>query len=84
MAEMLGELPVNVPVDGVCALVRVNDEPVGFHDGGRWNRAGRWNLTLISPMLRTGTTRQKAEAKDAGDGDDKEWFRVHGGNSKQD
>jgi hypothetical protein len=35
-------------------------------------------------MLRTGATRQKAEAKDTGDGDDKEWFRFHGGNSKQD
>jgi hypothetical protein len=84
MAEVFGKLPLDVPADFRARLVRVNDEPVGFHDGGRWNRAGRWNLTLISPMLRTGATRQKAEEKDAGDGDDKEWFRVHGGNSKQD
>jgi hypothetical protein len=34
-------------------------------------------------MLGTGTTRQKAEAKDSGDGDDNEWFDVHGTNSKE-
>jgi hypothetical protein len=83
MAEMLGKLPVDIAADFRARLVRVNDEPVGFHDGGRWNRAGRWNLTLISPMLRTGTTRQKTEEKDADDGDDNEWFDVHAVNSRE-
>jgi hypothetical protein len=84
MAEMLGKLAVNVPADFRARLVRVNDEPVGFHDGRRWLRADRWLRALSNRMLVAGTTRQKAEAKDADNRDDQEWFRVHGGNSKPD
>jgi hypothetical protein len=38
---------------------------------------------LISPVLRTGTTRPKTEAKDTGNGDEKEWFDVHAVNSRE-
>jgi hypothetical protein len=72
MAEMLGKLAVNVPADFRARLVRVNDEPVGFHDGRRWLRADRWLRALSNRMPGTGATRQKAEAKDADNGDGKE------------
>jgi hypothetical protein len=43
-AEVLGELPVNVPADGVFALVGVNDQRVrGGDRGGGIIRPGRQN-----------------------------------------
>ena len=81
-AKVFGKLTIDVPADLRARLVRVNDEPAGFHDCGRWNRAGSGNLALSNRMLGTGTTRQKTEAEDTGNGDEKEWFHVHGGNSK--
>jgi hypothetical protein len=73
---MLGKLAVNVPVDGVCALVRVNDEPVGFYDGERWRLRLRLRLSRILGNGRFGlgtrATRPKTEAKDAGDREDNE------------
>jgi hypothetical protein len=88
MAKMLGELAVNVPADFRARLVRVNEEPVGLYDEGRWRLGLRLRLNRVLRNRRfgivAGTTRPNTEAKDAGDGDDQEWFRVHGGNSKPD
>jgi hypothetical protein len=84
MAEMLGELTVNVAADFRARLVSVDNEPVGFHDGRRWLQADRWLRVLSNRMLGAGATRQKTEAKDADNRDDQKWFRVHGGNSKPD
>jgi hypothetical protein len=58
-------LSVNVPADFRAWLVRVDDDPVGFHDGGWWLRI------LSNRMLGTGATSQKTGHKEAGDENDR-------------
>jgi hypothetical protein len=89
MAEMLGELAVDVPADFRARPVGVNDEMVRFYNrcGGR-RGLGLWRCRALRPGrgrigFGTRATRPETKAKDADNGNGDEGFEVHETNSKE-